>query len=272
MPFVEVEGVSCYYAGRVSAGETTMVCCHGSGGGHHHWAWQLRVLAADMPVLAVDLPGHGRSGGEPSDSVEQYRDWLRAFSRALGLGPLVLVGHSLGGAIILDYALNYAEEVLALLIVGSGARLRVLPAFLDELAQGRVPLEMVEYLYGPETGEELLLKGKEEIFKTSPEIYLADLTACNRFDIIEGLGKINVPALAVCGSDDRLTPPKYSHYLAAQMPRCRAVIVPGAGHMIMLEKPNVLNEIMATFIEELAGASPGKAPGKKQGEEQKNGS
>ncbi|MFO7952839.1 MAG: alpha/beta hydrolase [Bacillota bacterium] len=250
MPYIEVDGNRCYYAGNPSHSGVPLLFCHGSGGGHHHWIYQLKKLPKTINPLAVDLPGHGRSEGLASDNINSYRDWLEHFSQAVGLDQLVVAGHSMGGAIAMTYALVDPEKTRGLILVGSGAKLRVLPAFLDELCQGSIPAELPEYLYSSGTPEELIKRGREEVENTDPSVYLADLSACDRFDIRNELTRITPPVLIICGSEDQLTPVKYSRYLVENLPQGRLEIIEGAGHMVMLEKPEEVNQAITKFIEE----------------------
>jgi pimeloyl-ACP methyl ester carboxylesterase len=251
MPYLEIDHTRYYYAGNLNNKGIPVVFCHGSGGGHHHWAYQLKELKGKVNPVAVDLPGHGRSGGEPASSVAVYRDWLRRFTREAGIGPFVPAGHSLGGAIVLDYAMHYPEDIPGFILVGSGGRLKVLPAFLDLLKEGTVPPLLCDYLYGPEAGEEMLRLGREEVLNTDAKVYYADLSACNEFDILDKLHQISRPALLICGSEDRLTPVKYSRYLEDKLPESQVVVIENAGHMMMLEKPAALNRAVTAFIERL---------------------
>jgi len=142
LPYLEFDNHRYYYAGDLNREGLPLIFCHGSGGRHHHWLYQLKFLKDEANPIAVDLPGHGRSGGTPANTVTSYREWLYRFYKAAGVGPLVLAGHSMGGAVALDFALNYPADVLGLILVGSGGRLRVLPAFLDELAKGSLCLNL----------------------------------------------------------------------------------------------------------------------------------
>ncbi len=254
MPFVNVDGKKTYYAGDNSHSGTPVIFCHGSGGGHHHWIYQIKNLKKRVNPLAVDLPGHGRSEGEALNTVSAYRDWLHSFRQATGIDWFIPAGHSLGGAIALDYALHYPDHTLGLILVGTGSRLRVVPAFLDALREGTVPLDLADLLYSREASVELLNKGREEVKACAASVYYADLSACNSFDVSGELFRINVPALIICGADDRLTPVKYSQFLADNIPRSRIVIIEGAGHMVLLEKPDPVNESIYSFVAELAGS------------------
>jgi pimeloyl-ACP methyl ester carboxylesterase len=252
VPYINVDGRKTYYSGDNSREGTPVVFCHGSGGGHHHWLFQIRDLKKPINPLAVDLPGHGHSEGDPLNSVADYRDWLHSFSQAAGIGNFIPAGHSLGGAIAIDYALHYPDHILGLILVGTGSRLRVLPAFLDALREGKVPLDFADFLYGPDAAEELREKGREEVASCAASVYLADLSACDHFDVSSELPRISKPALIICGTEDRLTPVKYSRFLDEKIPWSRIEIIEGAGHMVMLEKPLEVNRAIVRFVEELA--------------------
>lgn len=251
MPYLELDGKRAYYAGDVNQKGLPVLFCHGSGGGHHHWLYQLKNLQVALNPLAVDLPGHGRSEGSPADSIAVYRDWLYRLTEILNLGPFVPAGHSMGGAIALSYALQYPDGVRGVILVGSGARLRVLPAFLKTLKEGSIPAALTDYLYGPEAPDELVKRGRKEVESAEASVYYADLSACNNFDIMKELPQINQPALMICGSEDQMTPVKYSLYLEEKLPRGQVSVIEGAGHMVMLEKPDEVNRAIINFIGQL---------------------
>jgi len=250
LPHLEIDNHRYYYAGDFNRAGTTLIFCHGSGGRHHHWVYQLKGLKEAANPIAVDLPGHGRSEGKPSDDIAVYRDWMHRFLEKSGLGPPIIVGHSMGGAIALDYALQHPDHYLGLVLVGSGGRLRVLPAFLEELEKGTVPDALSEYLYGPAASRELLEKGRKEVKDTAASIYFADLTACDKFDVMDKLHQITKPVLMVCGSEDRLTPVKYSRYLEDKLINSQVTVIDGAGHMVMLEEPDQVNQAITKFTKQ----------------------
>jgi len=250
MPYLEIEGRRCYYVGDPTREGIPVVFCHGSGGGHHHWLYQLKKLPGIINPLAVDLPGHGRSEGSPKDEVAAYREWLHIFKITTGIGSFVPAGHSLGGAIALSYTLEYPSEVRGLILVGSGARLKVLPAFLDELRQGSIPDTLIDYLYSPKTPKKMIKQSQQEIEAADPAVYLADLSACDKFDVIEELSRIKQPTLMICGDEDRLTPVKYSNFLEERLKQGNLEVIEGAGHMVMVEKPDEVTRAITQFIEE----------------------
>jgi pimeloyl-ACP methyl ester carboxylesterase len=226
-----------------------LVFLHGSGGCRESWQHQLRFFEGSD---AVDLPGHPE--GEPCTSIADYSSWLRSYIQQRGYRDVVLVGHSLGGAIAFQYALDHPGDVKAIVSVGSGARLRVHPAFLEGLAKAEEKPEI--FLQFLETGHERIEPELTEVLlgrakENGPAVTLNDLRACDEFDIMDRLGELALPTLAICGTDDTMTPPKYSHFLADRIPGARAVIIPGGTHMVFAEKPDEVNAAIDEFLREL---------------------
>ncbi|OPL11081.1 MAG: hypothetical protein AVO34_03010 [Firmicutes bacterium ML8_F2] len=248
MPYLDLAEGRCFYSGNNNRGGMPVLFCHGSGGSHQHWLYQLKDLENICNPVAVDLPGHGRSEGKPAESIDQYATWLYQVSQTLGFKSPLLAGHSMGSAVALTMGLRYSSSVGGLILLGSGCRLRVLPDFLDNLKTGVMPAQMLDYLYGPDAPEVLLRMGRRELENADTAVYYADLNACNNFDATEDLPGIALPTLIICGSEDRLTPPKYSHFMKDKMPRSSLEIIPGAGHMAMLEQPDKVSWVISRFI------------------------
>lgn len=254
MPYVTIVGERIFYAlyqGDVR-GKRNLVLVHGAGGSHLDWPSPLRRLR-EANVYALDLPGHGRSEGAGRSSISAYRDFLLAFLDGLGLGRALVVGHSMGGAIALDFVLHYPDRLSGLVLVGSGARLRVLPAILTGiLSDFEATVDLVcDYAFGPSATEQLKRLGRQRLLKTPPEVLHGDYAACDAFDVMERLGEVRCPTLVIGGTADRLTPPKYSVYLRDHIPGAELVLVDAAGHMVMLEKPEVVTRAISKFIASL---------------------
>jgi len=230
-------------------GKRNLVLVHGAGGSHLDWPAPLRRLRG-VNVYALDLPGHGRSEGTGRSSIAAYRDFLLAFLDSLGLETVVVVGHSMGGAIALDFALHYPDRLARLILVGSGARLRVAPAILTGiLSDFEATVGLVcDYAFGPGATEQLRRLGRQRLLQTPPQVLHGDYAACDAFDVMERLGEVRCPTLAIGGTADRLTPPKYSVYLRDHIPGAELVLVDAAGHMVMLEKPEVVSRAISKFI------------------------
>lgn len=229
-------------------GKPALLFLHGAGGTHRHWGKQIQAIG-DATLACLDLPGHGRSKGEGRQTVEGYGDLVVEFMAALDLESPIAVGHSMGGAIALDLALRCGIQVGGLVLVGTGARLRVMPSLLEGLGEefeSTVDL-LCRYAYGPSASEETLRLGREEMLAMGRDVLLGDLLACDRFDVMDRLGEIRFPTLVICGEEDQLTPLKYSQFLVDHIQGARLVTIPGAGHMVMLEKPQETTDAIAGF-------------------------
>src|SRR5687767_12442704 len=125
MPTVSVAGLTLSYEARGNRGPT-VVLVHGSGGNTEAWRPQLDGLSDVARVVALDLPGHGRSSGSFA-SIDEATMVVRAFVDAIGLAPVVIGGHSMGGAVAQAFVLADPDRTAGVMLVGTGARLRVLP-------------------------------------------------------------------------------------------------------------------------------------------------
>jgi pimeloyl-ACP methyl ester carboxylesterase len=190
----------------------------------------------------LDLPGHGRSGGTGRSSIADYAAFLIGFLDAQQLQRAVIAGHSMGGATAITMALQYPQRVAGVVLVGTGARLRVLPAILDGTLndfENTIDL-MCEYAYSSRTPQQLVRQGQRQMLQVPPKIIHDDFAACDAFDVMERLGEIHCPTLVICGTKDRLTPPKYSKYLVDRIANAELELIAGAGHMVMIEKPDLV--------------------------------
>ncbi len=254
MPFLTVAGGKVHYAHRrpVPAAQPPVVFVHGAGGTHQHWLYQVRDLLPS-PTYALDLPGHGRSEGPGRDNVQAYADWLVAFLDAAGLDRVVLVGHSMGGAIAQDMALRYPDRVAGLGLVATGARLRVAPAILGGILQNtEAAVRLIcDFAFGPEAPREMVRLGRRQMGEIPAEVLYGDFVACDLFDVMDRLGEIAVPTFVLCGTQDQLTPTKYSVYLRDHIAGAMLHLIEGAGHMVMVEQPQAVTRVLMAFLGEL---------------------
>jgi len=254
MPFLTVGGERVHYLHRrpVDDARPPVILIHGAGGSHQHWLYQVRDLPR-AASYALDLPGHGRSPGAGRDSIGAYGDWLLAFMDEAGLARAVLVGHSMGGAIALDLALRWPERVAGLGLVATGARLRVAPAILDGIRQnpGETVRLITDWAFGPDVPEEMARLGRRQMGQVDPGVLYGDFAACDAFDVRQRLGEIRAPALVLCGTQDRMTPVKYATFLRDGLPGAGLHLVEGAGHMLMIERPQAVTRALIGFLETL---------------------
>lgn len=237
-----------------------LVLVHGAGGSRLHWPPQIRRMQAGFRVLALDLPGHGESPGRGEERISGYVHHIMEWAAALELPRFVLAGHSMGGAIALQAALDHPERLAGLILVGTGARLRVHPMLLEASREPdhhpRVVQQMIEWSYAEGASADLVRLARERMAETDPRVLHRDFLACNGFDAMEKLSAIELPTLIVCGEDDRLTPVKYSRYLAEHIPGAEVRYIPGAGHMVALERPEAVAEVIRRFMTRLGQPGP----------------
>jgi pimeloyl-ACP methyl ester carboxylesterase len=231
-----------------------LVLVHGAGGTHLAWPEALRALPGRR-VLAVDLPGHGQAPRPGERTVDGYATAILAMLDALAIPRAVVAGHSMGGAIALALALRAPERVAGLLLVGTGARLRVAPAMLETCADPARAQEaaeaMASFSFGPGATDADRAALAREIVAQPPGVLHDDLSACDAFDVTGSLASIRAPAFVVVGLEDRLTPPKYGAFLRERLPGRGMLEVPGAGHMVALEAPAAVTAAAAAFLEEI---------------------
>jgi pimeloyl-ACP methyl ester carboxylesterase len=226
-----------------------LIFIHGSGGCKESWQYQTQYFSGSV---AIDLPGH--PDGEPCATIEDYVQWLHAYVSANEDTNLVIVGHSLGGGIALLFGLKYPEKVKGLICLGSGARLRVHPMFLEGLEKAITANESTQdfadsalSLVDPELAK-IIARRMEE---NGLAVMLNDLRACDKFDIMDRLAEIDIPLLAISATDDVMTPPKYSQYLADHMQNARAVTIEDGTHFVFAEKPEEVNRAIEDFLKAL---------------------
>ncbi|HXZ43854.1 MAG TPA: alpha/beta hydrolase [archaeon] len=261
MPFIRVNGLAIHYgvgAPLTPARGPTVVFVHGAGGAQEQWRFQLRHLGSRWNVLAVDLPGHGASQGQGYRTIEGYRDFMQDLLDNLGMRDAVLVGHSMGGGIAQSFALAHPGRLAGVVLVGTGARLRVHPEILasirggDMEAAGRL---ISRWAYAQTALPATVAQGAEAFARNRASVLEGDFLACDAFDVMGKISAIRIPALVICGEDDRLTPVKYAQFLQREIPGATLATIPGAGHMAMLEKPVEFNRILAAFLEGRPGFS-----------------
>ncbi len=237
-----------------SGSKSPIVFIHGSGGNAGSWQKVMDGLSGQYHCLAVDLPGHAASQGEGMKSVREYCLFMKDFLDALGLESLVLGGHSMGGGIVQDLALQYPLRLKALLLIGTGARLRVLPDALEmnrKMASGEIPPRFYPWGFAEKASPGIIAEGEREWAKTGSKVRYYDFQACDQFDIMGEVEKIRLPALILCGREDRLTPVKYSEFLNRKIAGSRMEVIEGAGHMVMLEAPQEVCRAILGFLEQL---------------------
>ena len=249
MPFFNYKEKKIFYQIKEAETEKAIIFIHGSGGNSNLWKHQLDGLDGISSKIAIDLPSHAQSDKFSELSLELYVDVLNSLIDSLKLKEVILAGQSLGGAVIQAYYFTYPEKVSALVLIATGARLRVLPMTF-EILKG----DFQQFLNSSPMGAFYKKTSKDitdfyikESSKTEREVFHNDFTICDKFDVMDKMNLIKVPCLIICGKDDKMTPPKYSMYFNDKIERSELVLIDKAGHLVMLEKPKEVNQAIINF-------------------------
>ena len=259
MAYINWRGNRIFYltaspnSGRATA---TVLCIHGAGGNCRHWAHQVAMCDDwGYRIIAVDLPGHGHSAGEPMDSINAYSCFVEELIHLFGLEEPILAGHSMGGAIAMELALRQPTMLSGLILIGTLDQFAVAPWLLESLQSGVMPLSFIRLAYHKNVDEKLLDQAIQEAEASSVSTYLTDFLACQSFRLSAAGEKPHIPCLVLFGADDRLTPVDKAKDLTRFFPGCQLAVVPEAGHMVMLEQKEKVNKIIRDFLQILSHQS-----------------
>lgn len=255
----------CYTGGKpFNPAHPSVVFIHGVLNDHSVWILQSRWFAHHgFNVLAVDQPGHCRSGGPPIRSVEESAQWLLALLDAAGIAQAALVGHSLGSLIALHTAAAAPARVSHLAMIGTAYPMTVSPALLDKsLNQPQLAIDMVNvfshsslapppsalgpgnWLYG---SSRALMR---RVLASNPQVNLfhSGFSACNNYAAgLQDMARVTCPALMVLGQADQMTLAVNASGLAAQRPQMPVVTI-AAGHSLMTEAPEAVLRALRAFL------------------------
>src|SRR3954449_10482589 len=238
--------------------QPTILLLHGAGFDHTTWALHSRWFAHHgYGVLAPDLPGHGRSAGAPLATIAEMADWTASLLDAAGAEKARLVGHSMGSLIALETAARHPARVSALSLIGTAAMMTVGPDLLKAAeANDHSAVDMVS-IWGLGASAELggslapglwMHSGAQRVLEQNrPGVLFSDLSACNVYqNALAAAARVSVPVTIILGERDMMTPLKSGKALAAALPDARTVVLRGAGHMMMVERPDELLAALQT--------------------------
>ncbi len=238
----------------------TIVFVHGAAHDHSVWLLQSRYFAHHgRNVLAVDLPGHGRSGGDALASVEAIADWIPALLDAAGVGAATLVGHSMGSLAVLECAARHPGRATRIALLGPAAPMPVAESLLDAAKRDdHVAYELItgwSYSAGKQLGGNTMpgvwLTGSAMrlLERNRPGVLATDLVACNAYAAgLAAAARIRCPALVVIGTRDIMAPPKNARELILALPDARVVDLPDCGHALMAEQPDAVLDALRAFV------------------------
>ncbi|MDR3577651.1 MAG: alpha/beta hydrolase [Anaerolineaceae bacterium] len=233
-----------------------VVLIHGAGSNHLCWPAELRRLSG-FNVLAVDLPGHGRSAGLGQHSIDAYASQLVGFLAGLNINQAYLVGHSMGGAIALSISLQFPTLPVALGLIATAAYLNVSPKLLESLKSPGTYQDGLnwirQHVFCPHTDATLIEYSMKQLRDLRPATLYEDWLACSHFDLHGEIEQVASPGWVAIGSEDRLIPLSSANYLITSLRQARLQVIQSAGHMLIIEKPKELAQGLHKLLIDLEG-------------------
>ena len=263
--------LSYSFNGVSNSGEgISLLLIHGAGGQEVDWplAWRslddlTRALGLtpkdhggeldNYPIYSLDLPGHGKSGGESQTSVEKYADAVNEFVTAIKLDNVCIVGHSMGASIALNAALNKYSWLTAIAMIGGASKMFVTDAILEGLKENFEPTieNIVKYSWYKNTGAFFKQKARQRMLEAGSKVVHDDFYACSQFDVSDRLAEIDIPALVIASDHDRMVPLKISREMADQLSRSTFVTLENCGHFQHIEQTSRVAKELATYLSTL---------------------
>lgn len=259
---IEVDGLTAHAATggvELTGDDPVMLLIHGAGMDSTVWQQQTRFLAyRNLRAVAVDLPGHGRSEGEPLTSIVDMANWVARFMDAASLSPAHIGGHSMGTFIALELARHHGEKVRSLTLMGTAVGMPVHPELLSasENELEKAAALMAAWGHGrpahvglnPTPGLWMLGGARALVENSTPGALTTDFTACaNYADAVEAAKAVTCPVHVVVGLEDKMTPAKSAAKLTAEMNQELLTVtkLANTGHMMMVEDPRATRKALA---------------------------
>jgi pimeloyl-ACP methyl ester carboxylesterase len=237
-----------------------VVFVHGAGLDHSWWGLQSRYFGYHgRNVLALDLPGHGRSAGKPLGSVAEIADWAMRALDAAGLARAGVVGHSLGALAALECAARHPDRVERIALIGVAYPMKVSAAFLEAARKNELTAFDMHTIWGhapqvplggnPNPGMWMLGDNQARLARLGPDVLYADLKACDDYTAgLESAAKVKCPALFILGRRDMMAPPRSAEPLVKAIAGAQSVTVAGSGHSLMAEAPDATLDALIGFF------------------------
>ena len=233
-----------------------MVFIHGAGLDHSWFGLQSRYFGYHgWNVLAVDLPGHGRSDGPPIPTVAGMAAWIFEVLKSRKIEKASLVGHSMGSLVALECAARRPEQVERIALIGVAYPMKVGEAFLDAARRNHHDAFDMETIWGhaprvplggnPNPGMWMYGDTLARLRRLAPGVLYNDLKACNDYTLSGG---VTCPVLFILGKQDVMTPPRNIKILQEKIPQSKSVLIEPSGHSLMAEAPDATLDALVGFF------------------------
>ena len=234
--------------------KSTILLLHGSGLTHIVWSLHEQFYASQgFNVLSVDLPGHGNSEGPSLKSIEKISDWIKSLMLKINIEKIIIVGHSQGGLVGIDFASRYSELIEKIVLVANSYKMPVNQDLIDFAEAGDEKAVLLMMKWGYE-GSKAFIGGNpvKKIVNSARdirEVLAVDLNACNNYKNGENaIKKINCPTLCILGDLDKMVPVKVGLKMSEQITNSEIKIISDCGHMIIFEKAFEMRKLVKEFI------------------------
>ncbi len=228
-----------------------LVLLHGSGGSHMAWPVEIRRMRG-RNVIALDLPGHGQSGGSACQSLEALVSALHGFFQECAIRKMALAGYSLGAALAAAYARAYPTQVKGMALLAGGSRFSFPAALLDALRNFNPQTQFIELfnrlVFDPAYPQAERRKILEPLAKTDPGVLRMDLQICLNYSLPAGWDKVNCPVILINGASDAVVSTCEARELAYSLPYASLTVLPGCGHMLIYEKTTLISAMLRDFF------------------------
>ncbi len=240
--------------------QPAVVFVHGTGMDHTVWVLPSRYFARHgYNVLSIDLPGHGKSGGDPVSTIDEMADAVAEAMEAAGIVDAALVGHSMGSLVTLSAAARYPEKARALALIGTTAPMGVHPAMMTSAANNdHDVIDMITYWGYSKSAQ---LGGNENpgmwmagstlrlLEKAKKDVIHLDLKACEDYSAGQDHGRsVRCPTLFILGDRDIMTPMRSAQTLVDTISNAKVCRMTKTGHSLMMEKPDALLDALITIV------------------------
>jgi len=247
----QLHSIYYYDHGGGKTTSTPIVLLHGAGGSHMAWPVEFRRLRIRR-VISIDLPGHGKSSSHCLQSIQAYARRVYAFVMEMGLFHFIPVGCSLGGAIALQLAVDHPDQVCGLGLVACANRFSIPHELMNELSLPRYYTSALslfeECCFASTSPRQLRRNVMQPLARQRPALLYNDLRACVTFDFSARVKEIQCPTWLACGQEDALVSLADSRMMARQLKSSQLDILPGCGHMLLVEKPETAVEKFQRFL------------------------
>lgn len=273
MPKISIGSFELSYSHNGVASQPSkpsLVLVHGAGGQEKDWPQAWRSTADltrsmglvpqshggaldEVPIYALDLPGHGASGGESSQSVAVYADAVEKFLEAMELDTVFLTGHSMGSAISLEIGIRGNPRLKALVLIGGAAKLHVADAILTGLQTDfeNTVDAITNYSWHKQTWAFFKQKGRQRMLEAGQTVVYNDYFSCSGYDRTADLNKVEIPVLVIASDNDRMVRDKDSRAMAESFEDGTYLLLENCGHFQHIEQTSKVADTISTFIQRL---------------------